>query len=172
MIARTPTRCGSRSVIHGGPRGDDRRVALCESRGPSAQLQGREHWPEIPRQVCNVPVLSIIDCALIAPQELSLLLSWRPQPSPHIHAGQRAQGVGGAGVDVRDASEKTDVLLLDLIKAANAEALPCAARSGREARGPVQQATKVELIINLKTAEALGITVALSLIGRADEIIE
>jgi putative tryptophan/tyrosine transport system substrate-binding protein len=37
---------------------------------------------------------------------------------------------------------------------------------------PVQQATKVELIINLKTAEALGITVALSLIGRADEIIE
>ncbi|MGB8306695.1 MAG: ABC transporter substrate binding protein, partial [Pseudolabrys sp.] len=37
---------------------------------------------------------------------------------------------------------------------------------------PVQQATKVELIINLKTAKALGITVPLSLIGRADEIIE
>src|SRR5262245_1474129 len=37
---------------------------------------------------------------------------------------------------------------------------------------PVQQAHKVELIINLKTAKALGITVPLSLIGRADEIIE
>ena len=37
---------------------------------------------------------------------------------------------------------------------------------------PVQQATKVELIINLKTAKALGITVPSSLIGRADEIIE
>jgi ABC-type uncharacterized transport system substrate-binding protein len=37
---------------------------------------------------------------------------------------------------------------------------------------PVQQATKVELIINLKTAKALGITVRMSLIGRADEIIE
>lgn len=37
---------------------------------------------------------------------------------------------------------------------------------------PVQQAIKVELIINLKTAKALGIMVPMSLIGRADEIIE
>jgi putative ABC transport system substrate-binding protein len=37
---------------------------------------------------------------------------------------------------------------------------------------PVQQSTKVELIINLKTAKALGITVPLALSGRADELIE
>ena len=37
---------------------------------------------------------------------------------------------------------------------------------------PVQQATKIELYVNLKTAKTLGISVPLPLSGRADELLE
>jgi putative ABC transport system substrate-binding protein len=37
---------------------------------------------------------------------------------------------------------------------------------------PVQQATKVAMFINLKTAKALGLAVPLPLLGRADEVID
>jgi putative ABC transport system substrate-binding protein len=82
---------------------------------------------------------------------------------PTIHQYREfveAGGLMGYGTDTSDLSRQVGLYTGRILKGDN------------PADMPVQQATKVELSINLKTAKMLGLTVPLPLIARAEQVIE
>jgi ABC-type uncharacterized transport system substrate-binding protein len=102
----------------------------------------------------------IIQGFLSSPQLAALALRYRlPSVSQHP-AFARQGGLIGHFASPNDSIRRAAVFVDKILKGANPADLP------------VEQPTKFELVINLKTAKALGLTLPPSLLARADEIIE
>jgi ABC-type uncharacterized transport system substrate-binding protein len=129
-----------------------RQVALICALGPPAVLAAKA-------ATTNIPIVFVTGAD---PTEQLAALTVR-HAVPSVHLFRKFAAAGGLmsyGSDEAEYYRLVGIYVGRILKGETPSGLP------------VQQVTKVELIINLKTARALGLSIPLPLSGRADELIE
>jgi putative tryptophan/tyrosine transport system substrate-binding protein len=102
------------------------------------------------------------DTFVFSEREMVVVLAERHRV-PAIFPWRECIDLGGLlsyGTDLKDVYRQTGVFVGNVLK------------GGKPAEMPVQQPTKFELVINLKTAKALGLTIPETLLATADEVIQ
>ncbi len=110
----------------------------------------------------SVPVVVSAD-ALFMDQRTQFIELAARYSVPAIYWNREFAAAGGLmtyGPDLADTYRQAGIYAGKILKGSNPSDLP------------IQQAVKVEFVINLSTAKALGITFPITLLGRADEVIE
>jgi putative ABC transport system substrate-binding protein len=106
-------------------------------------------------------VLFRYDLWFIDPKEVAALVRQYRLPTIHnLRQFVEAGALVSYGVDFAYLHRRSATYVDKILKGAKAAELP------------VEQPTKFELAINLKTAKALGLTIPLTVLARADEVIE
>jgi len=106
------------------------------------------------------PDAVIVQPSLGLERPATLALQYRMPALEHFREFAEAGGLMSYSFDEGEIYRSTAVYVDKILKGAKPADLP------------VEQPTKFELIVNLKTAKALGLTVPQSFLGRADEVIE
>ena len=132
---------------------------LIENASRASEIKGA--FEDLVQQHADALLVSSDGFFLTHPDQIVALAARHAVPA--IYGWREAMAAGGLmsyGTNIIDAWRQAGVYAGRVLK------------GERPAELPVQQVTKVEPIINLKVAKALGLTFPMSLLGRADQVIE
>jgi putative tryptophan/tyrosine transport system substrate-binding protein len=111
----------------------------------------------------RLEALIVFDCSRLHPSAAGITELSMKNRLPALYPFSfyaEAGGLASYGPDVRDAGRRAASYVDKILKGARPEDLP------------VEQPTRFELVINLKTAKALGLTIPPAILARADQVIE
>jgi putative ABC transport system substrate-binding protein len=134
------------------------RLQFVEARGPENFDRA---FSEMAR--ARAGALSVLGSVMFVNERRRLVDLAAKNRLPAVYAQREFVDTGGLmsyGANVADLSRRAAIYVDRILKGA------------RPADLPVEQPTKFELVINLKTAKVLGLTVPQSVLSRADQVIE